>query len=702
MAISSPRNAVIFEVIGRLFAGQRHRALVWGSLCYGAGVVSYFTAHNQPPAWLFPVVLGGVLLCAVPLKRRFRIVLVGAAVFFAGAVTAQLRVASLDHPVLIRETGPVDLRGQVIRHTLRDGRGQRIELRRVSYDSMMEDSIADIRPPDRIRLTWRGAPVALRPGQWVQIRAKLMPPRPPATPLDFDYGRYLWFQKIGATGFTLRAPVPIAPLAPTSLMAQGHQELRYLRDRLEQKVSAQLTGAASGLAVALITGNRAGVPEPVVAAFRQSGLAHLLAISGLHLALVVGPTLLLLRYGLAAVSPVARQYPVKKIAAVGALLVAFLYLLIAGAPIPTLRAFIMVAIVLVAVLAERRAVTLRMVALAALVILTLSPEAVLSPSFQLSFAAVTALVACYEALRHQFERPGSRFGKAIHYLFGLVLSSVIATAATAPFVLYHFGHIPLLGLLGNMIAMPLMAIWVMPALLVMVVCVPFGAEGLIGPPVQSAIEFLIAVAHWSAALPLAGWQAGTIPVWSFAAAGLGLLFLCVWQGRGRYLGALLYLGAFATVPLPARPDILISGTGRDWAVITQQGGLFPAPRRANSYQTRRWRAMLGITEQAEAEQGGAGRCDPLGCIIPTQKGIIAVSLRAESLAEDCRNARIVISLQRNRLPCDGPERTIDSWDLRDAGGWAVWLQDKNRHRAVSVAQTRGCWPWSRCQRPPVS
>ena len=495
-----------------------------GTLCYGAGVVSYFAARNQPADWLSFTLLGAVLLCAVPAKRRFRVVLAVLAVFFAGVLVAQMRVMYLDHTVLEHETGPVQIRGQVIRQTLRDGTGQRIEIRRVSYGVMA----GAVRPrpvlPDRIRVTWRGEPVALRPGQWVQMRVKLIPPRPPATPLDFDYGRYLWFQKIGATGFTLGPPVPIAALAPTSLMAQARQQLQHLRDRLEHRVSAQLTGAASGLAVALITGNRAGVPEPVVAAFRQSGLAHLLAISGLHLALVVGPTLLLLRYGLAAISPIARQYPVKKIAAIGALLVAFLYLLIAGAPIPTLRAFIMVAVVLVAVLVERRAITLRMVALAALLILILSPEAVLSPSFQLSFAAVTALVAFYEGVRHRFERPQSWYMKAMFYLFGLIASSVIATAATAPFVLYHFGHIPLLGTLGNLAAMPLMAVWVMPALLIMVLLVPFGAEGLVSPLVQSALDFLMVIAQWSASLPLAGWQAGTIPVWCFLTAVLGLVF----------------------------------------------------------------------------------------------------------------------------------------------------------------------------------
>ena len=263
--------------------------------------------------------------------------------------------------------------------------------------------------------------------------------------------------------------------------------LAELRQSITDRILTQLPGETGAVAAALMTGYQTAVPEPVMAAMRDSGLAHLLSISGLHIGLVAGLLFVGLRRALALIPPLALAHPIKKWAAGAALIGAFGYLLLSGAPVPTQRAFLMTGLMLVAVLLDRRAISMRSVAWAACAILLITPEALVGASLQMSFAAVVALVAAYEGTRdyRMRQRIGSGpLRRAGLYVAGIALTSVVATLATAPYSVFHFNRLALYGVVANVLAVPLTGLWVMPWAVAAFLLMPFGLEGLVANPLH--------------------------------------------------------------------------------------------------------------------------------------------------------------------------------------------------------------------------
>jgi competence protein ComEC len=460
--------------------------------------------------------------------------------------------------------------------------------------------------------------------------------------------------------------------------------------------------------VALLTGLRGGIPEAVVAALRDAGLAHLLAISGLHLGLMAGFAFFIVRLALAAVEPVALRYPIKKWAAAAALLAAFSYMLLTGATVPTQRAFVMAALVLVAVMIDREAISMRPVALAALVVLALRPESLLSASFQLSFAAVVGLVAFYEAVRRHWPaaaRARSRWRRAGLYVAAVAATTVVASLATAPFAAFHFGRIATLGLVANLIAVPVTALWIMPWGLLALALMPVGLEGLALAPMEWGIALVIAVARACAGLPGA---VVLLPAWPLSALvgiALGGLWLCLWRGRWRWAG-LAGLGLGLALSASGRPpDILVDETGRLFAVRTGDGALALSSTRVARFVGSMWLRRNGQEAPApwaeagddEAWPDGTLRCDRLACVYrPRGKPLVALVRDPRALAEDCALAQVVVAAVPVRGACDGPALVVDRFDLWRGGAHALWLgKDGEDVRVADVESRQGRRPWAR-------
>ena len=303
--------------------------------------------------------------------------------YAAGAV----RTWSVEAPAISRKIGPVTVTGRVVTvDPLRHGA-------RAVLDDLAIGRLAAAETPERVRLTVRLGWTGLRPGRTVMLRAVLLPVRPPVAPGAADFQRRAFFERIGASGFAVTAPIAVREADAGWLDSR----IERLRDTAMRRIGAVLSGDAGAVATALLTGHRGGISPETMAAIRNAGLAHLLAISGLHIGMIAGIAFFALWFGLALVPGAALRWPTRKIAAIGALAVAAAYLLLTGATIPTQRAFLMLAVVMVGVLAGRVAISMRLVAAAATVLLLLSPESLPTPSFQMSFAAVVALVAAYEA-----------------------------------------------------------------------------------------------------------------------------------------------------------------------------------------------------------------------------------------------------------------------------------------------------------------
>jgi competence protein ComEC len=345
---------------------------------------------------------------------------------------------------------------------------------------------------------------------------------------------------------------------------------------------------------------------------RDSGLAHLLAISGLHLGLVAATVIFFLRFCFAALPPLALRLPTKKIAALLGMLAAFGYLFLAGTTVPALRAFIMVAIAFFAVLIERNPFSLRLVAVAALAILVLAPESLLSPSFQLSFAAVTALVAFFrakpfEAGERKREEGLGALPRSLRYFLLLGVTSAIAIAATTPFALHHFGRFAPYGLVANLVAVPLVGSLVMPSALLAALLWPFGLEGVGITLMVWLIDLLLLLAEEVAALPGARMVLPTLPLWGLLSCLAGGLFVFLMKGRPRWLGAPLLIAGLAALYLKPQPVILVDETSGLLSVRGEEGGYYFNSLRREGFTRKIWLEHLGETK---ACPGGCSRRSP--------------------------------------------------------------------------------------------
>ncbi len=451
-----------------------------------------------------------------------------------------------------------------------------------------------------------------------------------------------------------------------------------------------------------LTGQRGAIPKPVLGAMRDAGLAHLLAISGLHIGLVAGILFFVVRFLLAAIPPLALRYPVKKWAALAALAGAFGYLLMSGATVPTQRAFLMLAVVLAAVVLDRSAISMRLVALAAAMVLVIAPESLLSVSFQMSFAAVTALVAVYEALARQSSRwrqGAGRFRRIGLYVTGVLLTTVVAGLATAPFALYHFNRIALYSVAANLIAVPLTGLWIMPWAIAAFALMPFGLEALALAPMGWGIDAVIAVAETVAAWPGAVALAPAMPRIGLVAAAAGGLWLCLWRGRWRLFGIGAVAAGLATLAFVRPPDVLINGAGRLMAVRTTSGGLALSSSRISRFEAEIWLRRAGRASAAPWPREGLSPdgtlgCDRIGCILRAGGHTVALVTHRAALDEDCATATVVVSaVPVRRYRCRRPILVIDRFDLWRRGAHALWL-DPDGVRVRTVAEASGRRPWS--------
>ncbi len=685
------------------FLAERDRWALWLPVILGVGIGLYFALPVEPSPWAAPILLiltSGALAVthrgqSVRLQScgLISLVLVFGALGFG---IAQLRSLSLAAPILERSMGPTEVRGRIVTVEPRE-RGERLVL-----------ELPDIRgldaqkTPERIRVTLATGAEGLYPGDWVRGRAKLGPPPEPAAPGAYDFARAAYFKRLGAVGFAYGRFELLPREASQALVSEQIRQSweiwwADLRHRLSERIVTALPGDSGAVAAALMTGERGRVPENQLQALRDAGLAHLLAISGLHIGLVAAGLFFGLRGILALIPALALNYPIKKWAALVALPGAFAYLMLVGATIPAQRAFLMTGLMLLAVLLDRRALSMRLVAWAAMATLLLAPESLLSVSFQMSFAAVTVMIAAYEGRRGFFAAAGRDFwslGSLWRYGLGIALTSGLATVATAPYAVFHFNHLALYGVFANVVAVPITAFWIMPWAIVAFLLMPVGLEAFPLWFMGLGIDGVIATATTVSAWPAAALKIPAMPLWGLTAASLGGLWLAIWTGRWRYLGAVPLAASIVSVMLWRPPDILISADARLAAVRLSDGSLWRSNAAVNRFAAEIWsrRAGLDPAEKSSGNPLGQPNCDPMGCIVEFEGRKVALAWTAGALAEDCALVDIVISRVPVRRGCALPEKVIDRFDLWRNGAHAFWVTGEDI-QVKSVAETRGKRPW---------
>jgi len=580
-----------------------------------------------------------------------------------GLLAAGARVHIVAAPVLEwRLYGPVE--GRII-----EVDRSRADHPRITLDRLRIGDLPATRTPHSVRVSLHADQphVDLVPGLRVMLTANLSPPQPPAEPGAFDFRRIAWFERLGGVGYS-RTPVLVVDEADprTQLIAR-------LRTHLSGVVQARIAGQAGAFAAGAVTGDRSGITQDTVAALRDSNLAHLLAISGMNLAFLVGFVFAFVRTGIALVPPVALRVNGKKIAALAALPVAAFYLALSGGNVATERAFLMVAVMLVAVLADRQAVSLRTVAIAALVLLLWKPEELLNAGFQMSMAATVALVAGFAALRDRVNR--ERVPRWVLPVYAAVLSTVIAGLATAPLAAAHFNRFTDYGMLANLLTVPAMGTFVMPGAALAALLGPIG----LGAPgfwlMEIGSRWILAVAHW-----IAGWEGSVTGVPAPGPAvlpilTLGVLWAILWRGPARWAGALPVLAALVLWAMTERPPVLVSADGA-LSGVRSGGSRSLSHDRGAGFAAELWLERdgdLAVQDQAAARpgfrDGQGGRVSDVG-------GLAVLHLKGRSgpdrLPATCDRPTVVILSEDTGRP-DPPGCTVlDARRLAVLGGAAIW------------------------------
>lgn len=682
--------------LGHRLAAERERWSLWLPVLLGVGIGLYFALPAEPPPWIGPA--GAGLLAVAAMLARWRgaaaaiLVLVALLAVAAGFAAGQIRTLTAGTPQLTGELGPTWVTGRIAAVQPLDG-AQRIVLDRPTIRRLP----ADQPPPKRVRLRLRAGDAAPPPGAEIGVLAMLNGPSGPVAPDAFDFRRSLFFQGIGAIGYAV-GPVDLRQAPPGGSARLG---LERLRGRIGTRITEALDGDRAAIALALLIGERGLIPDPVNRAIRDAGLAHLLAISGLHVGLVAGLVFFTARLGLVLATGQGSRRPVKKYAALAALLAAGGYMLLVGAPIPTQRAVLMTGLVLVAVLVDRTAISLRLVAWAAAAVLLTAPESLAGPSFQMSFAAVIALVATYEAIQPRlpgWQERGGVLVLPLVYLGGVLLTTIVASAATTPFALYHFQRLATYGLLSNLIAVPVTTFWIMPWGLVAFALMPLGLERLALVPMGWGIELVLWSGHTAAAWPGAALRVPAMPGWGLLALALGGLWLCLWRAGWRLLGVPLIVLGLASPALAPRPMVLISADGGLVAVRQADGRLALSSGRGQGFVRGLWLRRNGQESEplwplSGRSADGVLACDGMGCLYrpPDRPELVALIRDPAALPEDCAVADIVVALIPVRGPCSAP-LVIDRLDLWRSGAHAVYLN--GAPRVAQTAAAVGDRPWA--------
>jgi competence protein ComEC len=496
-------------------------------------------------------------------------------------------------------------------------------------------------------------------GAFVAFKARLTPPLEPLLPGGYDFARDMYFRSIGASGFVLgRIQISEPPVA-------GGFWLRYatviddMREAIDKRIRAVVPGDKGAIASALITGKRDAISAPVNDAMYVSGIGHVLSISGYHMVIVVGIVFFVIRASLALI-PSSTRYPIKKWAALAALGAATFYLLLSGAEVATQRSYIMIAIVLLAVLLDRAALTLRTLTIAAFGVLLLAPESVVHPSFQMSFAATLALVAGYAGglrwLSGGADTPrGARIalwgGRQVLFL---ILSSLLAGLATTLYAAYHFHRLAPYGVIANLLAMPVVSAWVMPMGIAGVLALPFGIDGFFWRLMGDGLDWMIAVALWVASLPGAVGRMPAFGVGPLLLGSAGLIVLCLLKSPLRLAGVVLLAGASLWAVRTPQPDVLVAPNGESLAVRSADGRFAVVRTGSDTFAVQQWLAADADARTAKDATLGEGiTCDEIGCVGRLPDGsIVTLARTLEALEEDCRRATLVVSARVAPPGCD--------------------------------------------------
>jgi competence protein ComEC len=646
-----------------------------------AGAALWLLNPSDPPLWFGPLALAFGTAAAAGLAAwphatptgwqisLRRVLAAGFALLAAagmGAIAAQIRTAAVAQPAFSAADEPLAVEGWVVANDASDN-GPRLRLLVRSIEGVAE-------PPRYVRMAV-GEAGLLTPGRAARCRGMLGPPSGPMAPGAYDFARRAFFERLGATGFAFGRCRPANFEAPPGWLDRQRLRLAAMRSDLSAAIYEAAPGRGGAIAAALVTGDRSLIDADTNAVLRDSGLGHLLSVSGIHMGVVGGLVFACLLWTLSLIGPIALRFSVKKIAAVGALMVLAAYLVVSGASVPALRSFVMACVAFGAILLDRPAISMRGLALAAFIVVLIFPESVLEPGFQMSFAATMALVALFEMLKrapHEpaLPTPGPLIGAlqaTTRGIGGVLLISFVAGLATDPFAIYHFQRFAIYALPANLIAAPIMSFLVAPMAGLAAILAPFGLADPALELMASALDLIAAIGQTFGERPEAIRAVPKPPDVAFALCVLALLWACLWRGALRWLAAPIFAASvalYAAAPLPVAAfdsDLraVYARDGGRWTLLAASG--------RSTYARDRLGAMLGLSPAEIERLAPPETCGESICRWRTGQRELILVRAAAAFESACVQRAVVIA---NSAVPDGYAARCQLAALIDAGSIA--------------------------------
>ena len=687
-----PISFISISVIENALEAQRNQLPLLVPVGLGVGIIGWqFGGDAALPAVLCAA--AGFALLAVYLGLHFRCarVLLWAAVLFSlgflaiAGKSSLVASAALQRPKIVtfnahvESVEDVSARG-LVRYVLKTG------------------GHAGLPPLVRVNVPKDKHRSEIQPGAIIQLKARLMPPAGPALPNSYDFSRQAWFLGIGATGSALSAPIVVTK-SPGSANFWS-----VSRESLASHIRSAMPGDSGAVGAALLVGTRGAISESDAEALRNSGMAHLLSVSGLHVTAVVGGAFILISRILALFPWLALRIRVPIAAAGGAAAIAVGYTLLTGAEVPTVRACIAALLILVALAMGREPLSLRLLAAGACMVLLFWPEALAGPSFQLSFAAVATIILLHES--HLMQRLTARRDETLPLKFGRFVFSLLATGVAielilAPIALFHFHKSGLYGALANIIAIPLTTFFVMPLQILALIFDQIGGGGPFWWLAGQGVGVIMTMAYGVSDAPGSVLMLPSMPVWAFGLTVIGGLWLAIIKGKGRFFGGLPVIAGMFAMALAPRPDLLVTGDGRHVAIVDDRGELVLLRPGAGEYALAMLSENAAIkTEPKAIDEWDGARCsadicsfaiksgDRIWSILATRSGYLVPAME---FAAACRRVDIVISERYLPWSCKPRWFKADRDFLEQNGGLAVYFDDTFVDR---VARTTAHYPWS--------
>ncbi|WP_265030630.1 ComEC/Rec2 family competence protein [Wolbachia endosymbiont (group B) of Athalia cordata] len=665
---------MIVNYIHNNLCNEKYNLILWFPVFQCAGILTYFSLNFEPScAFTISIflLLSPILILIAILYRKYAILCISLIAVLIGFTASKFRTDSVNTHILDKERYVKDIVA-----TVKDINNKG------SYEQFLLYEIKNTKfKLDSIRISVRTkAEEGIKIGDQVKLSAKLFPPKIAPSEYAYDFARIAYYQKINATGFATSKIVLYKKAEARKFQEYIESFRQYIYENLQQNTKKPHADIIS----ALLIGKKDGIDQKTMNAIRDSGIAHLFAISGLHLSFVAGLFFIVFRNLFAISETLTLKYNTKKISAFFTILPTTFYLLITGMQISAQRAYIMVILVLVAIMIERKYRGLIAIAFAASVILIVEPEAILKPGFQMSFSAVLALVASYQI-------NANKFLKIIKYFVSIMISSIIASLATVPYTIYNFNYFSISGIITNLIAIPIVTLIIIPLGIIYVLLIPLGTQWIITPLMERPIDSVLYITNAIANLQYLVIPIRTFPASSIIIITLGLLWLCLWERNWRFFGIFFILLGIFSSAMYRTPDILVSAD--NLAVKEGDNLLYSLTRKNRNFVVKTWAKQNGqnqiVNHTKFSNSNKRLKCNDYGCIYNkgNNKSVLLAHKR-EDILENCNNVDLVIQLSKfNHPACN--TKIIKYSDLEVYGTHSIWLTNSG----VNVSKVRSNRPW---------